>query len=191
MESGARNAAEDETTEAIQRTNSKEDVGPQTGAFPVPISPPQSNALPAIKTEQEQTLDLDQKLNKSLNTFDGKLLKERQILEEQESFTGNGGTQAGATANGALDTGTEVGSVSGEVPSRSPGVGEKPQSTLQRGSSASQQGGRPSTPPDIPDSHDDDIIARQLREAAKNETDPALREKLWEEYRKYKRGGSS
>lgn len=32
----------------------------------------------------------------------------------------------------------------------------------------------------------DDIVARQLREAAEKETDPELKEKLWEEYRKYK-----
>ena len=32
---------------------------------------------------------------------------------------------------------------------------------------------------------DDDIIARQLREAALAEEDPELRERLWEEYRKY------
>ena len=41
-------------------------------------------------------------------------------------------------------------------------------------------------PDDIPDAKDDDIIARQLREAAMQETDPELREKLWEEYRRYK-----
>ncbi len=33
---------------------------------------------------------------------------------------------------------------------------------------------------------DDDIVARQLREAAAAETDPELREKLWEEYYAYK-----
>jgi hypothetical protein len=41
-------------------------------------------------------------------------------------------------------------------------------------------------PSDIPDGRDDDIVARQLREAATKETDPELRERLWEEYRKYK-----
>jgi hypothetical protein len=42
-------------------------------------------------------------------------------------------------------------------------------------------------PKDIPmASQDDDIIARQLREAAMKETDPELREKLWAEYRRYK-----
>jgi hypothetical protein len=34
----------------------------------------------------------------------------------------------------------------------------------------------------------DDIVARQLREAAEKETDPELKAKLWEEYRKYKDG---
>ena len=34
----------------------------------------------------------------------------------------------------------------------------------------------------------DDIVARQLREAAEKETDPELKKKLWEEYYKYKKG---
>ena len=42
-------------------------------------------------------------------------------------------------------------------------------------------------PPDLADASGDDIIARQLREAAMKERDPELREKLWDEYRKYKR----
>ena len=41
-------------------------------------------------------------------------------------------------------------------------------------------------PEDVPSGEDDDIIARQLREAAMNEPDPVLREKLWDEYRSYK-----
>ena len=40
----------------------------------------------------------------------------------------------------------------------------------------------------VPDGRDDDIVARQIREAAMKETDPELRDKLWEEYRKYKQG---
>ena len=38
----------------------------------------------------------------------------------------------------------------------------------------------------LPPAEDDDIVARQLREAAQKETDPELRKKLWEEYWKYK-----
>ena len=40
-------------------------------------------------------------------------------------------------------------------------------------------------PPDIGDGSDDDVVARQIREAAMNEEDPVLREKLWQEYRNY------
>ena len=39
---------------------------------------------------------------------------------------------------------------------------------------------------DIPDARDDDIVARQLREAALAEKDPQVREGLWEELRRYK-----
>ena len=42
------------------------------------------------------------------------------------------------------------------------------------------------TPDDIEAVIDDDIVAKQLREAALAEEDPELRERLWEEYRKYK-----
>jgi len=38
----------------------------------------------------------------------------------------------------------------------------------------------------LPPPQDDDIVARQLREAAEKETDPELKKKLWEEYWKYK-----
>ena len=48
-------------------------------------------------------------------------------------------------------------------------------------------GGSGNLPADIPpDGTGDDQVARQLREAAMKETDPELRERLWEEYRKYK-----
>ena len=43
-----------------------------------------------------------------------------------------------------------------------------------------------SAPQGLPDGSDDDVVARQIREAAEKETDPELRKKLWEEYRKYK-----
>ena len=43
-------------------------------------------------------------------------------------------------------------------------------------------------PEDIPDPQGDDIVAKQLREAAMAESDAALQAKLWEEYRRYKSG---
>jgi len=39
----------------------------------------------------------------------------------------------------------------------------------------------------IPDGSDDDVVARRLRKAAEQETDPELKEKLWQEYIEYKK----
>jgi hypothetical protein len=35
--------------------------------------------------------------------------------------------------------------------------------------------------------NDDDIVARRLRKAAEEETDPELKERLWKEYYDYKK----
>ena len=35
---------------------------------------------------------------------------------------------------------------------------------------------------------DNDIVARRLRKAAEQETDPALRKRLWKEYADYQQG---
>jgi len=43
-------------------------------------------------------------------------------------------------------------------------------------------------PEDIPSPQGDDIVAKQLREAAMAEQDPDLKAKLWEEYKRYKAG---
>lgn len=42
------------------------------------------------------------------------------------------------------------------------------------------------TPDDIPPADNDSILESQIRYAAENEPDPVKREKLWDEYRKYK-----
>ena len=41
-------------------------------------------------------------------------------------------------------------------------------------------------PDDIGDGQGDNIVERQIREAAMRESDPVLREKLWDEYRRVK-----
>ena len=53
---------------------------------------------------------------------------------------------------------------------------------------SSGQGSASGRPADLPDPSGDDVVARQLREAAERETDPELKARLWEEYRRYRRG---
>ncbi len=57
------------------------------------------------------------------------------------------------------------------------------------GQSGPGSGKGPSTapPPGVGSGENDDLVAKQLREAAEKETDPELREKLWKEYQDYKK----
>jgi len=84
------------------------------------------------------------------------------------------GAQAGKEAGGSA-SGTGEGVASGE------GAGQGTGSEQAQGES-SQSGTR-----ELETGYDD-IVARQLREAAEKETDPELKKKLWEEYYKYKEG---
>lgn len=97
-------------------------------------------------------------LERALGELDGEILDERVAAGTQPS---PGGTSGGAEQN--------------VVPS--PPIAEPPP----------PQPAIP-LPPDQPDARDDDVVARQLREAAMAETDPELQEQLWEEYRRYKSG---
>ena len=107
----------------------------------------------------------------------------------------NAGDRGTGTAAG---TGTTPGGSGYGYPSATegdgPGGSGGPQTGGQGGSGSaggavggSGGQGASTAPADVGSGSDDDIVARQLREAAESETDPALREKLWDEYRQYKR----
>jgi len=55
-------------------------------------------------------------------------------------------------------------------------------------SDVASAGGPNAHPVIVKGARDDDVVARQLREAAEAETDPVLKEKLWDEYRRYNAG---
>jgi hypothetical protein len=70
------------------------------------------------------------------------------------------------------------------------GGGGREVATAPEGTPPQEQGDASRVPTDVGDGRDDDVVARQIREAAMAEEDPKVRERLWEEYRRYKRGGS-
>ncbi len=160
-----------------------------------------------IETDEESKARLDRKLDSTLREFDELVLREQKLLEESReaeeassSGGGGGGNEAGAGGSsssagngqdggaGGKTTATPGGDSDGGLPgARRPGAPRpSPAGTPAGGPRGRATGGR--TPPDVGDGHDDDIVARQLREAAQNERNPKLREKLWDEYRAYKRG---
>ena len=132
-------------------------------------------------TSAERVAILDRQLEESTRDFDGIIYDEEQ---RQREAARDRSTQTPQTA-GAPDT------AEGEEPDFGGGM-----ASGGSGSVGGGIGGRSGAPPvdgakypppsDIPSGNDDDVVARQLREAAMREPDPAVREKLWTEYRKYK-----
>lgn len=104
-----------------------------------------------------------------------------------ERQAGDGDAASGSGDQTVVRDGQETGA---EAPTESRRKGAEGDDRVASagGENTGTGAGRASPPPDIPDGKDDDIVARQLREAAETEADPELREKLWDEYRKYKQG---
>ena len=160
--------------------------------------------------ELDEVAALDRELNESLAAFDDMLLEEMDRIRQrsaakmtdlaaeaaaaakrlrergvQVDTTGPEATGEGkeAPASDGEGTGQEQGTLDREAASidKPPGKGQA--ETTGTGGKVKQRR--------IPSGQDDDIVARQLREAAEKETDPELKEKLWKEYEEYKRGSSS
>ncbi len=132
-------------------------------------------------TAAEQVAILDRQLEESTRDFDGIIYDEeqrqREAARERAAQTAQASTGAAPAAESEPDFGGGVasagsGSVGGGIGGRS---GAPP-----------ADGAKYPPPADIPNGNDDDVVARQLREAAMREPDPAVRDKLWSEYRKYK-----
>jgi len=157
------------------------------------------------KTRLERTDALARELDTALSEFDEMLLREQERVKaatppSADAGGGHGAGGAGGAgaegAQGAQADGEEgMAGTSGEASATaSTSDADSMQGAAGTGSGAGPSGqgghdrGAAGTPPDIPDGSDDDVVARQLREAAENETDPQLRARLWEEYRRYKRG---
>ena len=103
-------------------------------------------------------------------------------------MTTNSGT--GSTSASATATASPAASQSSIASGTTAGTAR---STLVRKSSLSGAGagGNGATAQKISAGSDNDIVARRLRKAAEQETDPALRAKLWKEYKDFRRGMST
>ena len=158
-------------------------------------------------TAEDKRAQIDRRFDETFAVFDERMRKEQEAISQERAARGGGSGPAGGaaageeTGDGQSGEGEEGEGMAGEGPG---GDGGDPGEAGGRGESAGERSGEqgggggvggggplggagPSTvPADIPDGRDDDIVARQLREAAMKETDPELRERLWEEYRQYK-----
>ncbi len=146
-------------------------------------------------------------MDDSLGTFDEQIRKERERLARERDAHASGDSGAageGGDESAGAESG-EAGSESGDLEQGGSGSNEGNEAQGDSQGDVKSEGNRdgrggggaggagskgqgPSTAPkNIPDGRDDDVIARQIREAAEKETDPELREKLWKEYIEYKK----
>lgn len=159
------------------------------------------------KTTEEKLTELDSSFSESLGTFDDMLLTEQQKVashtpKQREAGSGAGTDQYdGVNSSGPQgqdgESGTANNTNSGQAGSSADRSGSSNQSATTPGTGSNSGTGvgstkQSQTPPtsgnkDLSQT-DDDIIAKQLKEAAEQETDPQVKAKLWEEYRKYKEG---
>lgn len=135
-------------------------------------------------TSAEQVAILDRQLEQSTSDFDAMILEEqqrqREMDRERSQCTPRAQAEpAGAGSSGrnpyqddvAMGTSAAGGDIGGGMGGGRAGAPDNP--AIHK------------APDDIPDGDNDDVVARQLREAAMREPDPAVRERLWNEYRKY------
>lgn len=179
--------------------------------------PPEENHYTNIPADEEpdELAVLDQKLNDSLAEFDDMLLKELDdIRAKSENHMKNISDEAAEVAKRLREKGVDVSSPEDDSTDEQDqkSASEEDTKNRERGEEVAEQGGSYSKVPVTDSRHDssrsdddatpgkrdkqtgstqdDDIVARQLREAAEKETDPELKKKLWKEYEDYKRGGS-
>ncbi len=114
-----------------------------------------------------------------------------QGMQEGQS-SGGSGNETGEMQNEQQGQNTQEGGALGDkdatASQEDSGQGTdmaQAQNKQDKGMSSGESG--PPGDGDKINTQDDDIVARQLREAAENETDPELKEKLWKEYRDYKK----
>ena len=164
---------------------------------------------------EEQSVDelaaLDRELDESLSEFDEMLLKELDLIrarsvEKMRDLAEEAAEAAKRLREKGIDVDTSSASDASDD-SESPKTAGKEGAEADADESGTEKanGGKEAASGQTSEEagqgtsgerkrygggEDDDIVARQLREAAENETDPELKEKLWKEYEAYKKDTS-
>ena len=189
-------------TEALRQTECPISSGGSLATSEYSSAPPAPE-----RTAQEKFAGLEDEFSKSLGEFDDMLLAEQQKVashaprtyEDRDGSSRDQFETASGYGNGSKNSGDSrtTGDSSKQAPTtEQSGAKQSPASSdVENGSTRGAGVGstQPSTLPPTAGNKDlsktdDDIIARQLREAAEQETDPEVKARLWEEYKKYKEG---
>ena len=144
-------------------------------------------------TGEEKIQSLDNELMNALGDFDEMLLKEDEMIAQTSRNTsaGKASSSSGQNSSGGQQKGKQSENKqeneSEEKSEESAQDNQKSKNNNEaRGKGKNKGDGSKQYKRKKLDKIDDDIVSRQLKEAAENETNPELKEKLWDEYYKYK-----
>lgn len=182
-EQGQSNQQTESTTEHSQSNQKAPGQQPVSKASEQSTSGPQASSY----GQYEQ---LEEHFKESLSAADSALSRQkRQTQEKLQQQVNPEGEQAGIPADGKHSDNQGKTPPLSRVPDNNSvqSTGNNAGGHRTSGSSAGSAPPNPLIPEDVGSGRHDDIIARQLREAAMKVADPELREKLWDEYRKYKK----
>lgn len=173
---------------------------PASASQPAPTDAGSAQPGPA-QTPDERRAAIDRRLDDSLGTFDEQLRKEQEAVAKErdardataaaepntDSDAAKEGKEGEGEAGSADTENAPAADAAGKSGNPSGRPGDLKSDKDRGGTNSGAASGTGATAKDIPDGSDDDIVARRLRKAAEQETDPELKEKLWKEYIEYKK----
>jgi hypothetical protein len=162
------------------------DGGISGGGFGGGAGCDQAGGVGQFPGDPDRAGELGEEFDKSLGDFDEALGEEQRqvqsVGQNTEGFGDGSRGSGGSISLGEQEAGASGGSSGGAGGAGGSAGGGERQGPLDGMSDEEIQA---RTPDDIEVNSFEDVVARQLREAALAEDDPKLRERLWEEYRKY------
>jgi hypothetical protein len=137
---------------------------------------------------------LDDSLDDFDSTVSGQGSSDKPAQIDILSPSGDGGIKSDSeqppyeTAESIAESNSDIEDRAAAGPeSKDGGDGAKGQPSGDNSSAPSEAIEVQPIPDDIDDGQGDDIVLRQIRDAATQESDPVLRERLWDEYRRIKK----
>jgi hypothetical protein len=177
----------------------------------VPPANDHDTAIDSILTQptsDPRLAQINRRMYQSLRTLDAELRREQRLADcqphpldssilqaqtsSQQDASGGAGSGGPSTSDAGVAAGMAAGGTARATASGAIGTSAIAYSpSMRKAGLSNASGGNGATAPKVVPGNDDDIVARRLRRAAEQETNPALRAKLWKEYTDYRQGTSA
>ena len=145
-------------------------------------------------TKREQIEMMDEALIASLDKFESCIKSQSNLINndnsnpssstsfESQELSGNASSTGSEELSENMDSDTN----SSELDESQLSYENESNNDIQSTGKNENFGSNGKLPEDIPQDDNDDVLAKQIKNAALKEKDPEKREKIWNEYRKYK-----